>query len=172
MLEIGRIAARWSSLDLVLVKLLAETLQDEAVAEAMYFGIGSQRARFDVVRAVINASRRPSNNEKVQIGAILDDLGDLWGKRNDLMHSPAIKHYRRKGDPDYSARVIRPANAKNSRRKVMLTLNYLKQHAGKLNALTEQLFQIAYSREIKLLKEMPKGQPSSPDKPPPPTRKG
>jgi hypothetical protein len=156
LLEIGRIAARWSSLDLVMVKLLAETLQDEGVAEAMYFVLASQRARFDSVRAAVNASRRPSENEKVIISKIIEDLGDLWSKRNDLMHSPSVKRFKKGGKTEMFARVIRPANAKNNRREVSLRLAELKQHAGKLQLLTKQLFQIAYAREIRMVEDAKK----------------
>ena len=161
--ELGRIAARWSSLDQVLAKLLAETLQDEAIAEAAYFTPMSQRARFDMVRTIINASQRPSQSEKLLIGNILDDLDALWLKRNEIMHNPIIAHYGPNGGPTMIIRITRPANRKRPRREMPLPVNLLKQHATKLDALAEQLFKIAYARELELLKEATKT-PSSGDK--------
>jgi hypothetical protein len=154
--EIGRIAVRWSSLDFTLVKLIAESIEDENIAEAIYFTPISQRARLDMVRTVINAARRPTASEKSEISKLLESLGNLWIKRNELMHNPIVKHYGKKAEPEMIARITRPANAKNPKKEMSLSLSYLKDHSSRLEAIAERLFQIAYARELRLLENAKK----------------
>lgn len=159
--ELGRIAARWSSLDPVLVQLLSKILRDENVAEAVYFTPISQRARLDTVSAMITASNVPSDAEKTELLAAIKAIGQLWSKRNDLMHSPIVRRYRRGLDaPEMIAKVTRPANPKNSRREVPLPLHYLKAHAERLDHLIGIIFGIVNAKEIKMLNELTRRGPS------------
>lgn len=171
LLQLGIIAARWASVDTILAQLLAIAIGDEKTGEAVYFAAASQRARLDIVRAAVNSSFEQRNNRDA-INEKLDVLSDLWGKRNDLLHSPAIWRIRpgkKSKAKTFIANVIRPANVKNNRREIPLTLEYLKGHCQRLSDVGDELYKIAYSREISVL-ERAKKHPSWRGKPPPPVQ--
>ena len=163
---LGIIAARWATLDTVLVMLLLKATGNYATAEAIYFSSSSQRLRLDQLRAIIKTCPWPTADKTTAI-ALIDQLDDLWCKRNDILHNPAIADSA-KPDAAYWAQVKRPIR-KETERKVPLTLTYLEQHASMLSKIGGDIFTFTWGEEFLKLTDPVQLQPSpeTPPQPPP-----
>ncbi|HVV28287.1 MAG TPA: hypothetical protein VHC40_10015 [Rhizomicrobium sp.] len=86
---LGKMAARWASLDTILASALGEFIGNPAAGQAIYFASSSQQLRIGMLKATVPISPLPALMKEECI-ALLDRLGDLWKRRNLFLHNPVL----------------------------------------------------------------------------------
>lgn len=147
---LGTVAARWATLDVILVRLLAEAVGGDPMSEAIYFSSSSQKLRFDMLRAVVKAHHLWSGDEKAMLRRALEGLAGLWLARNDLMHNHVVKVGRRGLPPSFVAMKATPANAKPLK-EITFSVSALQDHLDKLTEHAGPIWDFVYRDSIAAL---------------------
>lgn len=85
---LGRVTVRWASLDLTLVDIAAVALNNLPAAQEVIFGAhNAGQRRFTAFERIICASNFDQAERTAIIGH-LENLRDLYGRRNALIHEP------------------------------------------------------------------------------------
>jgi hypothetical protein len=149
---LGTIAARWATLDLVLVGVLQEALNSASpeIAEAIYFSATASQARFEQVIAVVKTSSWPQENKQLIAGTI-ENVCNLWRRRNEIMHNPVIATPRQQGNRYWLK--MSKMGRKDYNTKKPLALKDLQEHADRLDELGNVLHDFVWGDIIKMLEE-------------------
>jgi hypothetical protein len=147
-------------LDPMLAALMGEALGDFRAGEAIYYSVSAQSLRFDQLRAVIDLHAWPDGNGP-RLLKLVNDLGDLWKARNDILHNHAVAVYRRKLGPILETQINRPVRKVKQASK-HLTLKSMDEHIAAVERIGGELWEFVHRDQLRMLAEVskkaPKGQ--------------
>jgi hypothetical protein len=147
---LGIIAARWATLDLVLVGVLEEAVSSNKsdMAEAIFFSATASQTRFEQVIAAVRASDWPQESKEL-ISATIEKLRELWRRRNEILHNPIIATGAQ-GGLRYWLKMSK-VGRKDWGEKKALALEDLQQHADRLDELGNVLHEFVWGDIIDML---------------------
>lgn len=131
----GRIAANWAYMDSILAIAFGYLIGNHSAAEAIYYSSSSQSLRLDMMRASTRVSNLP-DELKDRCTKLLDQIGDLWKRRNTLMHNTAEVD---KNDPSAFATWVRRPLRNPPDQRLPLLASEMEEHIAALNSAAWQL---------------------------------
>ena len=135
LLAVGKIAARWATLDVTLSLVLGTLIRDLSAGASIYFAISSQGARLDVILAALRTAKL-DEVKKEAFRSDLQKLQKLWKRRNALLHSPVGRGS--PSDEPYSLIRTTPLREVYIRTEPV-TLKQLREHADAVDRVAERL---------------------------------
>lgn len=126
----GRIAVKWATLDDVLATALGTFIGNPEAGAALYFSSSSQQLRLDMLRAALFVSR-DTEAYKAECLKHIDAIGDLWKRRNILIHNGVAESETRPGE--YSSWVRQPLRKEPVKFLLLLT----REMQSHIDALSE-----------------------------------
>ena len=136
----GLIAVRWATLDDILAEALGAFIGNREAGIDIYFAVSSQGPRLDMLQAAIKHSKLP-DNLKEMCASNIEKIGELWKRRNILLHNPVVATIpvsemptTAKPSPDqltYSTWVRRPLR-KQQDQKIPLLAKEINEHLSAL----------------------------------------
>lgn len=88
-LALGRISARWSTVELCLSEILNSLVGHAEAASAMYFSAQGFRARVEMLRAAAK-HKIVEENANEYTAQLLQRVYDAWKSRKRLIHQPYV----------------------------------------------------------------------------------
>lgn len=161
---LGTIAARWATLDTILATVLGQLIGNLATGSAVYFSSSSTQLRLDCIRAVVLHGASIPDTRRERYRALLDNLGDLWKRRNTFLHNSAVAS---SANPDaiYSVWLNKPLR-EPSQTFAEMPVKELQLHADRISTIGSELFELTFPELIQASREA--RDRASGDKPPSP----